>query len=42
MGMGMGMGMGRGIIVGGDFNNITDRACDQKKYTGEHTRTKAK
>ena len=30
-----------GIIIGGDFNTITDKSCDQKEYTGEHIRTKA-
>ena len=30
-----------GIIVGGDFNTITDKDWDQKEYKGEHTRTKA-
>ena len=30
-----------GIIVGVDYNTITDKSCDQKEYTEEHTRTKA-
>ena len=30
-----------GIIIGGDFNTITDKKLDQKDYRGEHMRTKA-
>ena len=30
-----------GLIVGGDFNTITDKDWDQKEYKGENTRTKA-
>ena len=30
-----------GIIIGGDFNTITDKNLDQKDYRGEHMRTKA-
>ena len=30
-----------GIIIGGDFNTITDKIKDQKGYTGNHMRTKA-
>ena len=30
-----------GLIVGGDFNTITNKVSDQKDYRGEHTRTKA-
>ena len=30
-----------GIIVGGDFNTITNKQLDQKEYKGEHSRTKA-
>ena len=29
-----------GLNVGGDFNTITNKDWDQKKYKGEHTRTK--
>ena len=30
-----------GLIVGCDFNTITNKVLDQKDYIGEHTRTKA-
>ena len=30
-----------GIIIGGDFNTITNKKLDQKDYRGEHMRTKA-
>ena len=30
-----------GIIIGGDFNTITDKKNDQKGYLGNHMRTKA-
>ena len=35
------IGANNGMIVGGDFNTITDKSWDQKEYTGEHTRSKA-